>query len=140
MTGRNLTIILILITTLIVTTVAAALYSASLRIPSTGVTKTVGIQCSESFINWETPSPGDIVNRTVDITNNGTVQMTVYLTTENWQPVNASMYLNCTWDLEGFTLQPNETHSAIISLYVSPEITGITTFSFDIILTGVEKL
>jgi hypothetical protein len=41
-----------------------------------------------------------------------------------------------TWNVEGSILDVNATVAAIITLSVSAEITGVSDFSFDIVITG----
>ena len=123
---------------ILVSTVAALLYFFSLRIQNIGRIRTVGIQCSKESIDWGLILLDENKSVSADITNNGTVPVSLNLTTENWDPENATDFLRCGWSLEQTVLQTNTTVSAIIWLYVFPNCTGISSFTFDIILTGVE--
>src|SRR3990170_136680 len=56
--------------------------------------------------------------------------------------VNVGIYLDnacqqtVTWNREGATLTANQVAAATLTLSVSPSISGVTTFSFDVIITG----
>jgi len=52
----------------------------------------------------------------------------------------ASSYITLDWDRDDYVLSSGESVQAVLTLSVSSSITGITSFSFDIVITGTESL
>lgn len=93
-------------------------------------------ECSDqvSSIDWGIIEPGSTKNATVYVRNEGNTAATISLSTENWSPVNASNYMNLTWDYTGQIIDVGEVIQVTLSLSVSDSIEGITNFSFDIVI------
>jgi len=72
----------------------------------------------------------------VYIRNEGNVDMTISLSTENWSPSNASSYVTLDWDYAGQCVGSNKVIQVLLTLSICSSIEGITTFSFDIAITG----
>ena len=125
-------------------TVGYAILQYIYRINSTGTLQTIGCQVIDdngtllTSIDWGSLEPNSTVDFHCFVINNGSVPITLNLTTENWNPVNASNYITLTWDYLGDTINPSESHPIILTLTVSPEISGISDFSFDIVITATE--
>jgi len=62
--------------------------------------------------------------------------MSLSLATSTWTPSNANAYITVSWDKQGATLTPGQSSAAILTLSVSSSITGITSFSNTITLSG----
>jgi len=94
--------------------------------------------CSNSVtsVNWGTVEPGSTNHVTVYIRNEGNAAETLSSTAENWNPSTASMYMSLTWDYGGQVIDVGEVVQVTLSLSVSASITGITSFSFDIVIVG----
>ena len=111
---------------------------------STGSVRSINVEvywnmeCTQivNSINWGTPEPGDLVSKTVYIKNTGTVQMTLSMHCSGWNPQGVENYLTLSWDREGAQVNAGEVIPAILTLSVSGSITGITNFSFNIVLAG----
>jgi len=124
----------------------SGILSSSFIMQSAGNLKSVGVgvyweqSCNSEVtsIDWGNLNPGDTVSVTVYVKNEGNVAVELNMTTDNWDPSSASTYLTLTWDRQGFVLNSGEVVQAIFTLWVSPNIQNVTTFSFDIIVTGVE--
>lgn len=54
----------------------------------------------------------------------------------NWNPKAASRYITLSWDYGGQSISPNNVVPVVLTLSVSKDISGITNFSFDIIITA----
>lgn len=127
---------------LIVFIVFSAISSPTIH--CTGTVKAVGVgvfwdaNCTNTTasINWGTLEPGENKTVTLYIKNTSNVPVNVTMVTENWQPSNTSDYIFLTWDCEGKHLAVDEVTPAILTLSVSPDIHGITSFSFDIRIIG----
>jgi len=89
-----------------------------------------------THIDWGTIEVGDNASRTVYVQHEGTVPLTLYYSTSNWVPDNASDFITFLWDYDNRTLNPDEVVPVTLTVEVSPLITGIETFSFDITIVG----
>jgi len=142
-------IVAIALTGIFVSALAASLLIAYQSVPSTGNVKAVGVGvysdsgCNNNVtsIDWGFLEPGTTINKTVYIRNNGNVPVTLNITTNGWNPISAHDYITLSWNREGYVLgtgQSTRVAQAFLTLSVSSNTTGITSFSFDIIITGVE--
>lgn len=113
-------------------------------LPNVGTVKAIGVgvywdsSCSDpaTYIDWDLVEPGATENVTVYIRNEGSAPITLSLETENWNPSNASSYISLSWDYAGQTIDVDAVLEVTLSLSVSDTIDGITSFSFDIVITG----
>jgi|YelNatPaOPRAMG01_1025707.scaffolds.fasta_scaffold04707_12 hypothetical protein len=138
-------------TTLLIVTLATAATAVfalltSKTIHNTGNIKTIGIgvykekSCDNpvSTIEWNDLAPGE--NRTVIvyIRNEGTVVVVLNARADNWNPIYAPNYIRFAWNRENYTLPAGAVVEATLSLKVSDDVSGIQSFSFDIIIKGTE--
>jgi hypothetical protein len=139
----------IAITALVLSVLAAGLLVGYQNVPNTGNVKAVGVgvywdsSCTDNVtsIDWSFLEPGAVVSKTVYVQNNGNVAETLSMTTDNWDSESSSTYITLSWSREGYVLGTSQsTHivEAVLTLSVSSTITGVTGFSFDIIITGTE--
>jgi len=91
-----------------------------------------------STINWGSLEPGAFNNVTVYIRNEGNIHMTLNMTTDNWTPSSAPSYIALVWNQEGSQVGGGAVVETVLTLSVSSEIADITSFSFDITITGIE--
>jgi uncharacterized repeat protein (TIGR01451 family) len=91
-----------------------------------------------SAISWGTVNPGDVKNYTVYVKNEGTVSVTLNMTVGNWNPLSASSYITLTWNQEKYVLPATQVVQAVLTLSVSSSVSGVTSFSFDITITGTQ--
>jgi len=118
----------------------------SRTVPNTGTVKAIGVGvywesgCINpvTLINWTTLEPGQKVNKTVYIKNTSNVPVTLSMTIpySSWNPPTASNYIKCTWNSEGKSLNVNQVTPAVLTLSINATISGITNFSFDIVIVG----
>jgi len=119
-----------------------ALMTNSVTIGNTGSIKAIGVSvywdlaCTNevSSLDWSALEPGSAENKTIYIKNTGNAVETLSLDTENWNPANASTYITLTWNYDGLPIDPNGIVEVTMTLTISPSITGITSFSFDILI------
>ena len=124
--------------------VVSGLLTSSVSIPSSGVIKAINVEvywdvdCTQNVtaVDWGSPEPGDVVNKIVYIKNGGTSLVTLSMLSSGWDPAGAGSFLSLTWDREGATVDAGGVVQALLSLDVSGAITGITDFSFDIVIEG----
>jgi hypothetical protein len=109
-----------------ITTVGVGLYSDS------GCTNVL------SSISWGTLNPGDVKTYTMYVKDTGTVPVTLNMTVGNWNPTSASTYMSLTWNQEKYVLPAGQVVQAVLTLSVSSSISSVTSFSFDITITGTQ--
>jgi len=125
---------------------AAGLLTAYQRIPNTGDVKAVGVgvywdgECTDNVtsIDWGFLEPGATSNVTVYIQNEGNMPVRLNMTTDNWSPLSASNHITLNWSCEGYVLNSGSAVQAVLTISVSSNITEVTSFSFDIVITGTE--
>jgi spore coat protein U-like protein len=88
-------------------------------------------------IDWGNIYPNNqtiVLNQTVWVKNFGTKTVTLNLTTSNWSPADANLYMTVGWDREADTLAGGQVLSANITLTISANIinSDVGSFSFDI--------
>jgi hypothetical protein len=124
---------------------SSSLIQTSKTVPSGGSVKGVGVgiywdnMCTNtaSSINWGVLDPGSNKTVTVYIRNEGNAVATLSEATQNWDPSSASSYLTLNWNYAGQTMSVNQVLQVKLTLTVSPTISEITGFSFDIIITAM---
>jgi len=76
------------------------------------------------------------VNVTIFLRNEGNAPMVLSIDTENWNPPEASEYITLGWDYARQTINLGAVLKATLTLVVTSNITGITSFRFDIVIMG----
>jgi len=129
---------------LVLTVTTAGLLSVTQLVSSSGSITTVNVgvysdsACTKNLtsIGWGTISPNTTVTQTIYVKNTGNVQITLSMTTNGWSPTNANGPITLTWNQEGAKLSAGASVAATLTLSVSSSISGITTFSVNIVITG----
>ena len=103
-----------------------------------GVYSDSGCTSALSSIPWGTLSPGNTATSTMYVRNEGNVAVTLSIQAADWNPASASSYFTFNWNCTGYVLQPSQVVQALLTLNVSSSISGITSFSFDITVTGTQ--
>jgi hypothetical protein len=85
---------------------------------------------------WGEIEGGNSVSQTIYVKNSGDDSVTLILSTENWNSVDASNYLQFSWDYDGSTISSSEVREIVMTLSVDPSVSGVDTFTFDIVITG----
>jgi cytoskeletal protein RodZ len=122
----------------------ASNYETNSTIPNAGSLKTIGIGVywdagltnSTNAIDWGMLEPGTQKSFTIYTRNEGNSPITMSMSTSNWNPSTASSYLTLTWNYNDQTINPGASVQVTLTLTVSASITGINSFSFDIIAAG----
>jgi hypothetical protein len=134
----------VLLSIVALTVLASGFMESSVRIVGRGAVKAVGVgvfwdvNCTNvaTEIDWGLVEPGYHVNATIYLKNEGNAPITLSLDTGNWNPSNASDYITLSWDYANQTLDPQAVLKTKLTLAVSSDVTGITNFTFDIVITG----
>jgi hypothetical protein len=114
-----------------VTTIAS---HGNLRIEGVGVYNDMDCITATTYLDWGTLEPGAAREITVYVRNEGNHEATIFLATEDWQPVNASSYIHLDWNYGGTMLDPMEVARLTLTLSVSSTVENILDFSFDIVI------
>lgn len=138
-------VIAVLATTLLI--VIAGAVSNSRSVPSRGTVKKInlgvywdsGCTNATATVYWGMLSPGTLNNVTLNLRNEGNLAVKLNLTAQNWNPLNTSNYMRLTWNREGQALSPGTVAPATLTLSVFANTSGITDFSFDIVIAGLEQ-
>lgn len=82
--------------------------------------------------DWGSIEPGSSKTFTVYIENEGDSAACLSMATSNWAPSAALSYMTLNWNYSGQILSIGQVIPLELILAVSPSVTGITDFSFDI--------
>ena len=144
MTRRELVLFLLLASMLV--GVSYAVLTSTLIIPNVGEVKTIGVEAywdanatsMVSEIDWGICAAGQNYSRTIYLKNVENTPCMLNFTTSNWNPANASDYVTLYWNYTGQILYPSEIIAVELTLSISESISGIDSFSFDLVITAFE--
>lgn len=97
-----------------------------------------GLKLDKSSLDWGNITVGGYSIKNITVTNKLPVPVVLRYETQNWDPKNASSFVFLSWDYVNQTLASDESLLLILTLNVSPEVEGITTFYFDIVIYSEE--
>ena len=109
---------------------------ATIKTVGVGVYKDVDFTVSVTQIDWGVLEPGATKNFTAYLRNESNVPIFLNMTSQNWNPPAAESFISVSWDQEGKRLEPDQVVSLTFTLSVSAEVSGVTSFSFEIVITG----
>ena len=101
-----------------------------------GVYSDSGCTTPLTSLSWGTLNPGGNQNLVCYIRNEGNTPTTLSMSTSNWTPGSAASYLGLSWNYDSNPIAVDVVVQITLTLSVSPDISGITTFSFDITIVG----
>jgi len=115
-------------------------FSNSGTINGIGVGVYSNLACTNvlTSVSWGTLNPGDTPTQTIYVMNNGTIPVTLTMTYGNWNPASAQSYITLTWNQQSTQLASGSVATAVLTLNVSSSISGVSSFSFDINVTGTQ--
>lgn len=87
-----------------------------------------------SEVNWGNLTPGEVKNITVYMRNEGTIPVTLSMVTESWDPPSAEIFISLAWDYDGRELAVDAIIPVVFTLTVSPDVTGIYDFTFNVVV------
>jgi hypothetical protein len=85
-------------------------------------------------ISWGTLVPGESVTFVLFLRNEANQSLYYLLSTSQWSPLNASRYIGLKWNYDGSMTNPRSVLRVLLTLSVSRLISGVTNFSFDIVI------
>jgi hypothetical protein len=141
----KLVLVAVFVCGLLVGTVSYAAYNQLVQIRNIGTIRAVGVEvyADEALtqtldeIAWGTLDPGETRNVNAWIKNTGNDAQKLVLWTENWNPTSAFDWISLTWNYDDSWISANASIPVVFTLSVDPNITGVTSFSFDIWIKGV---
>jgi hypothetical protein len=139
-------VIALTIAALALTLTTAAILSANQTVPLNGAINAVNLgvysdsECTQTAtaLNVGTLSPGGTATQTIYIKNTGNIPETLTMTTNNWNPTNASTSLTLTWNRQNTVLSAGLSIQATLTLTAASNTGSLTTFSCDVTLTGTQ--
>jgi hypothetical protein len=139
-------LIAIVATGLFLTLLTSGLLMSSQTVQSGGTVSSVNVGvysdsgCTQNCttLDWGAITPGNAVTRTIYVKNTGTLPVTLSMTSGSWVPSNANTYLTLTWNRGGTVLAVGSSIQATLTLTASSSAGNLTTFNFNIIITGTE--
>jgi hypothetical protein len=141
--GAALTLVTYVLALSLVGQVLSAVQT-SRTVSNAGTVKAIGVGVYEdiacanplSSIDWGVLEPGSSENVTCYIRNEGNSVQTLSMYTSNWSPSNASGYMTLSWNYGGQSIDVDEVVQVTFTLSVDANVSGITSFSFDITIVG----
>lgn len=104
--------------------------------PSLGVYSDSGCTINMTSLTWGSVAAGNSATQTFYVKNIGTGTLTLSMAVSNWSPSNAGTYLTVSWNQQGTQLTAGESATATITLTVASTVTGFSSFSNTIAITG----
>ncbi len=83
-------------------------------------------------LDWGNLSPGSNQKITVYMRNEGNEPIILDMLAQNWSPLIAAEVMSLSWDYQGYPIYANQVIVTELVLSVSPQIQGVTSFTFDI--------
>jgi hypothetical protein len=112
--------------------------SGSITVVGVNVYSNSACTTTLSTINWGTVNAGSASTYTIYVKNTGNLEETLSMTTSGWSPSTASSYITLTWNATGAVVSAGGDVAALLTLTVSSSITGVTSFSFNMTITGTQ--
>jgi len=140
-----LVLLIIFVCGLLVGTASYAIIDRVSQIRNIGAVRTIGVEVyvDEALtevlteIAWGTLDPGEV--RSVDawVKNTGNDAQKLVMWTENWNPKTAQDWMFLGWNYDSSWIAVNASVPVVFTFSVDPNITDVTSFSFDIWVKGV---
>jgi hypothetical protein len=111
-------------------------------VASYGMVKVMGVSlfwdraCTSDVtsIDWGTVVPGGSVDKYLYVRNNGTTAGTLSISCSDFVPETAASYMTLVWNCSGYVLSRDSVICAKLTLLVRSNITGVSDFSFGILV------
>jgi hypothetical protein len=139
-------VIALAIAALALTLTTAAILTTSQNVPLNGTINAVNLGiysdsgCTQtcSSLNVGAVNPGGTGTQTIYIKNTGNIPETLTMTTNNWNPTNATTTLTLTWNQQNTVLNAGSSIQATLTLTAAANTGSLTTFSCSVTLTGTQ--
>ena len=111
-------------------------YAYSMKGVGVGIYWDQGCTNRTLSLNWGPIEPGSNNTVMIYVRNEGDSTVSLWMTTSNWTPSAAIGNMTLIWTYSGRTLSAGEVIPIDLTLDVSPTISGVTDFSFGIVITA----
>lgn len=139
--------VIIMFVLMLISAVTLGLLSSQVMVSNTGILATANIRvyttsaCTANLtsIAWGSVRAGSSYTKTGYIRNNGSLNMTLGLSTSNWNPGALGSIIVVSWNyVADQKLTPNQILAVTWTLTIPSSVTGYSGFSFDMLVTGTE--
>jgi hypothetical protein len=132
------TILVIILGTIIANSGSSQTFAYATSMRGVGVGIYWDKDCTNRTLTFDWGLIGLGSNNTVRVyvRNEGYSTVSLWMATSNWTPASALGYITLTWNYTGRILSAGEVIPVEPILNVSPAVSGITDFSFDIVITA----
>jgi hypothetical protein len=112
----------------------------NIEVDAVGVSIYANYDCSQELtsIDWGFVEPGSNHEAVMYIRNEGSLPITLNMSVGTWEPDLAAEFLTVSWNREGSALGVGSLTRATVTLAVSASVSGVSSFSFDVTVTGFE--
>jgi hypothetical protein len=142
--SKQRTLLVVLITLLLIVTSFLMLSRPDSIVKNASAVESVGVgvywdgNCTKpvTLIDWGTLYPGSTKSVGVYLSNEdaNAILRSLLVRTENWSSSEASENMQLSLNCSNETIQPGQNVRAYFQLHVSDKITGVTTFTFSIVV------
>ena len=96
-------------------------------------------QCTQNCdsMSWGGIYAGESASKNIYVKNTGDANITLSMSITDWIPESADGPISMTWNREDYTLDPEETIHATLTLTISENTDGISNFGYKMLITGV---
>jgi hypothetical protein len=141
---KSLTLMILVLTASALVVGTFALVTIQRDIPGSGSIKGVGVEvytdsaCNNplSSIDFGLLEAGSQRVITFYLRNEGNADLTLSMTSKDWNPTEAADYLTLVWNREGQQMRPGQVISCLMTLSVSPSIQDINSYGLTITITA----
>jgi hypothetical protein len=81
-------------------------------------------------------APGESKSHVLFLRSESNVPVTLSMNASGWNPPQAANYIQLSWNYNGVQLQPQTIIPVTFTLTVNPSVSGISSFSFEIVLVA----
>ena len=134
------------VTGIFLTVLTSGVLTASQSVPSSGTITGINVgvysdpSCTQNCttLDWGSLAPGATATKTIYVKNTGNIPVTLSMTTGNWAPSSASGYLTLSWNRQNTVVATGGSVMATLTLTASSSAGAISTFSFNVVITGTQ--
>ena len=122
--------------------VGAVIGASLVRIHNVGTIRAVGVEVYADAglstvlheISWGILNPGESKTFNAWVQNSGNVAQGLTLSTDGWSPLGAGNSISLSWDYGGMPIPAGASIPVVFTLSVDSGISGVSGFSFDVVI------